>query len=252
MNDKTVKQATDKLTKGRDVAANAERIAANLEKLSVEAENQAIHAEMAVDVDGGSEATSRGAAAYHGLIEHLIEELFAPRFGAELLARYLALPHVRPAAVVEELILAADSAGRYGGWSDVGQVSEAVRHSTEQRRGRKQTEQPTPQPDFPLVTFAEPDQVAHASHRQNAQSHVRCSGRQLGRNRIKLHPTLYGSPVRVVSAKPGSLTIRLPILDELRAFSPLVLIDQRLENRPQLSVGKSTNDHSIVDDYRRC
>jgi len=79
--------------------------------------------------DGGSEAASRGAAAYHVLIEHLIEELFAPRFGAELLARYLALPHVRPAAVVEELILAADSAGRYGGWSDVGQVGEAVRHS---------------------------------------------------------------------------------------------------------------------------
>ena len=79
--------------------------------------------------DGEMGADSRGAAAYHVLMEHLVEELFREPFGEDLYFRYLALPGVRPAAVVSALLLSADRLAARGGWTDLERVSEAVRSS---------------------------------------------------------------------------------------------------------------------------
>ncbi len=79
--------------------------------------------------DGEMRADSRGAAAYHVLMEHLIEELLREPFGAELYARYLSLPGVRAAPVVSALLVSADRLAAPGGWTDVDRVSAAVRSS---------------------------------------------------------------------------------------------------------------------------
>lgn len=77
--------------------------------------------------DGDVSAESRGAAAYHVLMEHLVEGLFAEPFGDALYQRYLALPGVRPDAVVERLIVEAERLEMAGGWTDVERVSAVVR-----------------------------------------------------------------------------------------------------------------------------
>jgi penicillin amidase len=78
---------------------------------------------------GDTGTASQGAAVYHVLMEHLVDELFRERFGSQLYERYVSLPQVRPALVAESLVVAADRSGRRGGWADVRRVSEAVRIS---------------------------------------------------------------------------------------------------------------------------
>jgi len=95
---------------GGELAPEAEEIATLLERW-----------------DGTYTAGSRGAAAYSILMEHLIEELFRDAFGPTLLERYLALPHTRPAFVVESLLVAAERARMPGGWTDQDRVQEALR-----------------------------------------------------------------------------------------------------------------------------
>ncbi len=81
--------------------------------------------------------------------------------------------------------------------------SESVSNSTKQRGGRKHAVQPTPQRDLPGVTFAEPDQVACAPYRQHTQHQVRCSCRQLSRDRIELRDENF-------LAFDSRLTLRVP------------------------------------------
>ena len=79
--------------------------------------------------DGEMGAKSAGAAAYHLLIKHLLEDLLRSQFGAELFQRYLEAPHVRPQFAIERLGLRAAKVRRAGGWTDEARVSEAARAS---------------------------------------------------------------------------------------------------------------------------
>ena len=79
--------------------------------------------------DGGMGAESAGAAAYHLLMEHLLENLLSAHFGTELFQRYLGAPHVRPQFAIERLVLRAAKVRRAGGWTDEARVSEATRAS---------------------------------------------------------------------------------------------------------------------------
>ncbi len=79
--------------------------------------------------DGRLDAGSRGAAAYHVLLDHLIVELFEAPLGRELLDRYLALPGARPHAVVTSIVTTADKLRMEGGWSDVHRITRSVRHA---------------------------------------------------------------------------------------------------------------------------
>jgi len=72
---------------------------------------------------------STGAAAYHLLIEHLLENLLRDHFGPELFQRYLDAPHVRPQFAIERLVLRAAKIRRKGGWTDEVRVGEAARAS---------------------------------------------------------------------------------------------------------------------------
>lgn len=82
--------------------------------------------------DGASGPQSRGAAAYHLLMEHLSEDLFRGPFGDALYQRYRALPGVRPGAVVASIVTAADRSGASGGWTDTEIVSTALREGLRQ------------------------------------------------------------------------------------------------------------------------
>ncbi|MBJ20762.1 MAG: hypothetical protein CL933_15245 [Deltaproteobacteria bacterium] len=79
--------------------------------------------------DGGMEADSAAAAAYHLVIEHLLEGLLRDPFGSALFDRYLAAPHVRPQSAVERLLLRAAKLRRSGGWTDEERVTKAARRS---------------------------------------------------------------------------------------------------------------------------
>lgn len=79
--------------------------------------------------DGSAAADSAGAAAYHLLIEHLLERLLREPFGDPLYARYLEAPHVRPQTAIERLVQRAARLRRAGGWTDEVRVTEAVRDS---------------------------------------------------------------------------------------------------------------------------
>jgi penicillin amidase len=117
-----------------DVAANVDpdlieallALAAEEPELSPEA---AEVAELLRRWDGMAAVDSRGAAAFELLIGHLIRELLSEPLGPELLARYLALPGVRPSAVVQGIVVSAARGGRQGGWTDPEEVSDAVRES---------------------------------------------------------------------------------------------------------------------------
>ena len=79
--------------------------------------------------DGRATKQSPGAAAYHLVIEHLLENLLRDQFGRELYERYLKTPHVRPLVAIERLILRAAKLRRAGGWTDQDRVSRAARMS---------------------------------------------------------------------------------------------------------------------------
>jgi penicillin amidase len=63
--------------------------------------------------DGRAGADSVGAALYYAFLERLVHDALEARLGAELAARYLALPQAHPVHVVTELVAAA--AGRTDG-----------------------------------------------------------------------------------------------------------------------------------------
>ena len=79
--------------------------------------------------DGTMGANSAGAAAYHLLIDHLLEELLREPFGAALFERYLAAPHVRAESAIERLVSRAAKLRRAGGWTDEKRVTDAARAS---------------------------------------------------------------------------------------------------------------------------
>jgi len=79
--------------------------------------------------DGGMQADSAGAAAYHLVIEHLLEGLLRDPFGSTLFERYLATPHVRPQDAIERLVLRAAKLRGPGGWTDEKRVTKAARMS---------------------------------------------------------------------------------------------------------------------------
>ena len=79
--------------------------------------------------DGRLAADSAGAAAYHLVIEHLLERLLAAPLGAGLFERYLGAPHVRPQSAVERLVLRAAKLRQPGGWTDEAEVTAAARAS---------------------------------------------------------------------------------------------------------------------------
>lgn len=79
--------------------------------------------------DGRLDARSSGAAAYHLVIEHLLERLLSETFGRGLFERYLSVPHVRPQSAVERLVLRAAKLRQPGGWTDEQNVTAAARAS---------------------------------------------------------------------------------------------------------------------------
>ncbi len=116
-----------------DVAQRAPRVVASIlglarrsAPLASEAEEVALLLER---WDGGMGAESAGAAAYHLLIKHLLEDLLREPFGPDLFQRYLEAPHVRPQFAIERLVLRAAKVQRAGGWTDEVRVSEAARAS---------------------------------------------------------------------------------------------------------------------------
>jgi penicillin amidase len=79
--------------------------------------------------DGRMSTDSPGAAAYHLMLEHLIDDLLREPFGPALLQRYLEAPHVRPQYAIERLVLRSAKLRRNGGWTDETRVSAAARAS---------------------------------------------------------------------------------------------------------------------------
>lgn len=77
--------------------------------------------------DGSMAADRKGAAAYHLVVEHLLEHLLREPFGETLFAHYLAAPHIRPQHAVESLVLRAARLRRAGGWVDEERVANAAR-----------------------------------------------------------------------------------------------------------------------------
>lgn len=79
--------------------------------------------------DGGTAASSAGAAAYHLVLERMIVGLLREPFGAELFERYVRAPHVRAQDTVERLVLRAEALRRPGGWTDEARVAAVARRS---------------------------------------------------------------------------------------------------------------------------
>ncbi len=77
--------------------------------------------------DGRMSTDSAGAAAYHVVLDHLLEALLEGPFGASLLDRYLNAPYVRPREAIQRLLLRAAALRRAGGWTDESRVSRASR-----------------------------------------------------------------------------------------------------------------------------
>ncbi|MFO0687683.1 MAG: penicillin acylase family protein [Myxococcota bacterium] len=79
--------------------------------------------------DGDASVHSAGAAAYHLVVDRLLENLLREPFGPELYARYLNAPHVRPQDAIERLVMRAEELRRPGGWTDEARVTAAARRS---------------------------------------------------------------------------------------------------------------------------
>jgi penicillin amidase len=79
--------------------------------------------------DGGTGPGSAGAAAYHLVLERLIEGLLREPFGSALFDRYVRAPHVRAQDTIERLVLRAEALRRPGGWTDEARVAAVARRS---------------------------------------------------------------------------------------------------------------------------
>jgi acyl-homoserine lactone acylase PvdQ len=79
--------------------------------------------------DGGTRPESAGAAAYHLVVDRLLENLLREPFGPGLFARYVSAPHVRPQDAIERLVLRAAGLRQPGGWTDEARVAAATRRS---------------------------------------------------------------------------------------------------------------------------
>ncbi|MEZ4330736.1 MAG: penicillin acylase family protein [Myxococcota bacterium] len=79
--------------------------------------------------DGRTDVASGGAAAYHLLIDRMLDNLLRVAFGSPLFERYVAAPHVRPQDAIERLLLRAEALRRPGGWTDEARVATAARRS---------------------------------------------------------------------------------------------------------------------------
>lgn len=114
-------------------AQRAPRVVAALVSLARRAGSLPVEAEEIARLlerwDGGMQVSSPGAAAYHVMIEHLLEALLREPFGAELYERYLETPHVQPQNAIERLVARAAKLRRAGGWTDEAQVTAAIRAS---------------------------------------------------------------------------------------------------------------------------
>lgn len=95
-------------------------------RLEIEAEEIA---SMLERWDGRTDVGSTGAAAYHLLIDRMLDNLLRDAFGTPLYERYLAAPHVRPQDAIERLLLRAEALRRPGGWTDEARVAAAARRS---------------------------------------------------------------------------------------------------------------------------
>ena len=79
--------------------------------------------------DGDTGPNSAGAAAYHLVLERLIEELLREPFGSALFERYVRAPHVRAQDTIERILLRTEELRRPGGWTDEARVAAAARRS---------------------------------------------------------------------------------------------------------------------------
>ncbi len=80
--------------------------------------------------DGRSTPTSVGAVAYHVFLTKLIERLFEPTLGEDLLRRYLALRGVAPQSLARGALEEVSEGGEpKAPWSEAAFVSEAVERS---------------------------------------------------------------------------------------------------------------------------
>jgi acyl-homoserine lactone acylase PvdQ len=116
-----------------DIAQRAPRIVASILGLARRSGPLAIEAAEIASLlerwDGDMGIQSAGAAAYHLLLGHLLENLLRAHFGDELFERYLRAPHVRPQYAIERLVLRAAKLRRSGGWTDEVRVGKAARAS---------------------------------------------------------------------------------------------------------------------------
>lgn len=79
--------------------------------------------------DGATGSNSEGAAAYHLVIDRLLENVLRDSFGTGLFERYVHAPHVRAQDAIERLVLRAEELERPGGWTDENRVAVAARRS---------------------------------------------------------------------------------------------------------------------------
>jgi len=79
--------------------------------------------------DGSMGTDSVPAAAYHLMLEGLLQRLLETPLGPRLLARFVHAPHTRPQDAVARLVLRAAELRRPGGWTDEQAVARAARAS---------------------------------------------------------------------------------------------------------------------------
>ena len=79
--------------------------------------------------DGATGSNSEGAAAYHLVIDRMLENVLRESFGTGLFERYVNAPHVRAQDAIERLVLRAEELERPGGWTDEARVAAASRRS---------------------------------------------------------------------------------------------------------------------------
>lgn len=116
-----------------DVAQRAPRVIASILALARQRGPLPIEAQEVAALlerwEGGMGTGSAGAAAYHLVIQHLLEDLLREPFGPALFRRYLEAPHARPQFAIERLVLSAAKMHRAGGWTDQARVGAAARAS---------------------------------------------------------------------------------------------------------------------------
>lgn len=117
------------LRSGRGLRLVAEALALAGDPAALGSEAREI-AELLRAWNGDAEAGSIHAAVYHVFLHELTRQLFEPRIGEELLARYLALPNVSPADLVGRLVSGAAAGGVHPqGWDATEAVTAAIRES---------------------------------------------------------------------------------------------------------------------------